>query len=235
MIRLFSAALVGWAMIAASAEAEKPPDTWDGLHLVSSMNFDAAYLAPGADFRSYTKVMLDPTEAAFRKDWQRRHNEQVVDLDRRITDEEARNILEAAQTGLHKIFLDAYAAAGVRVVTEPGPDVLRVRTAIINLDVTAPDQKTMRPGTTASAEAGAATLVIEVRDSMSGAVLGRGVDGRRIGDVGVMVRRTSVTNKADFDLAFRSWARASVDALQRLRALPVINADGKPVSAPGQG
>jgi hypothetical protein len=43
------------------------PDTWDGLVEVKPKRMDAAYLLPGADFRSYTKVMIDPSEVAFRE------------------------------------------------------------------------------------------------------------------------------------------------------------------------
>ena len=40
-------------------------------------------------------------------------------------------------------FAKVYSDAGYQVVTTPGPDVLRVRTGVMNLSVTAPDT---RPG-----------------------------------------------------------------------------------------
>ncbi|HEX5008706.1 MAG TPA: hypothetical protein VFV70_16450, partial [Hyphomonadaceae bacterium] len=57
------------------------------------------------------------------------------------------------------------------------------------------------------------------RDSMSGALLGRGVDKRDIGDTTWMVRRTSVENRADFERAFKTWGKMSVDALNNLKAM----------------
>ena len=55
--------------------AEDAPDNWDGLVQIKPKRMDLVYVLPGADFRPYTKVMLDKTEVAFRKDWQRNMND----------------------------------------------------------------------------------------------------------------------------------------------------------------
>ena len=64
----------------------------------------------------------------------------------------------------------------VVAATETGPDVLIVRPAIINLDITAPD--TNRPGmsTTIGRSAGQMTLYAELYDSVSNQIIGRVVD-----------------------------------------------------------
>ena len=220
MKHVLKAGFAGLALFAAPiADAQKKaaPADWDGLQKVDSKKFDAAYLAPGADFKAYTKVMLDPTEAAFRKNWQRDWNNSHIDLEQRISDEDARKILTAVQTGIQEVFTKAYQEGGYQVVTAPGPDVLRIKTYIINLDVAAPDLKTSGLTRTFSSDAGSGVLVLEARDSMSGALLGRGVDKREIGDNAWMVSRTSVSNRADFDRAFKSWGKMSVDALNNLK------------------
>ena len=58
---------------------------------------DAAYVAPGADFRTYTKVMLDPGEVAFKKDWMRDVNDSSAGVSKDVTDEDAQKILAAAR------------------------------------------------------------------------------------------------------------------------------------------
>jgi hypothetical protein len=75
---------------------------------------------------------------------------------------------------------------------------------------------------TYSGQAGSGTLVIEARDSMSGALLTRGVDKRRIGDTNWMISRSSVSNRSDFARAFRAWAGMSVQALANLKAMPPL-------------
>ena len=120
----------------------KAPDSIEGLYKVPSKRFDLVYLLPDADFRPYTKVMFDTPEVAFKKNWQRDYNSDIRGTDRRIGDDDARKILEAARSGLTEVFTKAYTAGGYQIVTEPGPDVLRLRTAVVNLDVVAPDLMT---------------------------------------------------------------------------------------------
>lgn len=212
------------ALAMAPPLAAKQPATWDGLQHVKAKKVDAVYLLPQADFRGYARVMLDPTEVAFRKNWQRDQNSGVGLT--RISDEEARRILDQARAGFEKIFAKAYTDAGYQVVAAPGPDVLRVRTAVIDIDVNAPD--TLSAGRTRvySRDAGAATLVIEARDSLSGALLGRAVDADTVGDVGPYLRN-SVTNAGAFEATFSRWAEISVKGLAELKALSPIDANGK--------
>src|SRR5437899_3713422 len=225
MPRRLLATCVALALIGATAPpaaAATPPPAWDGLSLVKAKKVQAVYLLPGADFRGYSKVMIDPTEVAFKKDWVRDYNSRAVSS--RISDADAKKMLEAARTGFEEIFRQAYADAGYQVVTEPGADVLRVRTAVANLYVTAPDRQTMGRSRTYSREAGSATLILEVRDSLSGALLGRAVDSRIAGDTGPYMRN-SVTNRADFKQLFARWAKISADGLTELKAM-------SPVAAP---
>jgi hypothetical protein len=207
-----------------SAQAAKPPPTWDGLVQVKAKRADAAYIAPGADFSPYTKVMLDPTEVAFRKNWQRDYNNQAASLSQRISDKDAQELMDKVRAGFGQVFAEAYAQAGYQVVTEPGPDVLRLRTAVINLFVTAPDRPFAGRSRTFSEEAGEATLVLEARDSVTGALLGRAIDRQTVGDNGTYLRN-SVTNRADFERLFRSWAKGSIAGLNELKA------QGKAVTA----
>ena len=228
MAGLFRTALIVLALGAAPARAEDVPTEWDGLVKVNSRNFDAVYLAPGVNFASYTKVMIDPTEAAFHRNWQRNYNSSVVGLEGRITDGDARRALELVQSGFQEEFREAYVAAGYQVVTEPGADVLRLRTAVLNIRVTAPDQMTAARTRTFAEDTGEATLVIEARDSMSNALLGRSVDRRLIGGNSAVLWRNRASNRADFSRVFRSWAEKSAQALAALRATPAPAATTPP-------
>jgi hypothetical protein len=232
MSRFLKVTVAGFALLAMPASGDKPPDTWDGLLKIQSKFFDVAYVAPGADFRAYNKVMVDPAEAAFRKNWQKKYNNSTIGVSNRITDKEAQEALTAIQDGFTDVFSDAYAEAGFQVVTEPGPDVLRLRTAVFNIDVQAPEQMTGSRSYSYSAETGTAALMLEARDSMSGAILARAVDHREIGDTGFMMRRTKMSNRVDFEREFRFWAKISVDAFKNVRTITPIDADGNPQTAP---
>jgi len=210
-------AIVAVAPLAGAAVAASAPASWDGLTRVSSKRFDYVYLLPGADFRSYTKIMLDPTEVAFQKNWLRDYNDNQADPMSRLSNSDAQRILSDVQKGFEEVFRKAVTEAGYTIVDAPGPDVLRVGTAIVDLDVAAPD--TMSPGRsrTFSQDAGGASLIVEVRDSSSNALLGRAVDNRVVG-YGAPYRRDSVTNRADFDRQFSEWAKSSVQGLAELKA-----------------
>jgi len=225
MIKAATTAIMA-LMLATTPTMAQDAHQWDGLLRVKSKHIDAVYLLPQADFRSYTKVMIDPTEVAFRKNWRRDLNNDTLDMQNRISDADARKILDEAKSGFDKIMREAYEKAGYQIVTTPGPDVLRIATAIVNLDVEAPD--TMSPGIsrTYSKEAGEATLVIEARDSLSGAVLGRAADADSTGDFGPYLRNRA-TNAGEFEDLFRRWAKLSAEGLGELKALSPIDTSGK--------
>ena len=221
MQRIVLAAIAAASMIAATPlAAAKLPDTWDGLYRVDSKKMEGVYLLPQADFRTYTKVILSPTDIAFRKNWQRDQNQE--NLANRVDDSDARRILDSARDGFQDIFRKAYEKAGYQVVTTPGPDVLRILTAVVNLDVQAPD--TMSPGITRtySRDAGSATLAVEARDSLTGALLARVVDAQELDNVGVYIRNRA-TNSMAFEQVFEDWAKRSAEGLTKLKAMSPID------------
>ncbi len=201
------------------ALAASPPATWDNLARVESKRLKYVYLLPGADFRVYTKVMLEPTQIAFKKNWQRDYNSTASGLSRRISDADVERAITEGGKATTAIFAKAFADGGYPVVTTPGPDVLTVRTEIINLRVTAPDKMSAGRSRTYANEAGSATLVVEVMDSVSGAILGRAVDSSLAGDNSYMMSRNSMTNRADFRNVATDWAKDSVRGLNELKRL----------------
>jgi hypothetical protein len=201
------------------ALAAKPPANWDDLVRVDSKRLKYVYVLPGANFRVYTKVMLDPTQIAFRKNWQRDYNSSTRNLSARVSDADVERAIAQGGKAATDIFAKAFADGGYPVVTAPGPDVLRVRTAVFDLHVTAPDIMTAGRSRTYANEAGSATLVVEAMDSVSGAILGRAVDSSLAGDRSYMMNRNSVTNRSDFRNIAMDWARDSVRGLNELKRL----------------
>jgi hypothetical protein len=179
--------------------------------------FDEAWQAQGADFRSYTRVMIDPAEVSFRKDWQRDYNKVHFDIESRVTDEHAQKILDEARASLAEAFTRAATDAGYQVATAPGPDVLRLKPYVIDLDVHAPDVKVSGARETYAEEAGSGRLVVELRDSASGALIAGGVDRRDIGEMHFLDRRSAMSNRSDFARAFKRWADLSFDAIEGLK------------------
>jgi hypothetical protein len=179
---------------------------------------------PGADFRAYSKVILDPTQIAFKKNWKRDYNSTTTGLSSRINDSDIEKAIANGGQAASQIFNQTFAAGGYAIVTEPGADVLRVRTAVINLSVSAPDMGSAGRSRTYSNSAGSATLVVEVADSVSGAILGRAVDSRVAGDYSYMINRNSMTNRSDFAAVAKTWAKQCVGGLDELKRLSPVSA-----------
>lgn len=217
---LFAFALASLALSGISVAAA-PPRTWDGLVQVKSKRLNLVYLQPGADFRTYTKVLIEPTEVAFAKNWQRDHNSSSRMLASRVSDNDIeRAITEGAQAATD-IFEKSWMTAGYEVVTAPGADVLRVRTGVLNIWLNAPDTATAGRSYSFAPEAGRATLFVEARDSLTGALMGRAVDQQVVGD-NLSSWRTTASNRADFRAQVQEWADLSVRGLAELKALSPI-------------
>ena len=204
---------------------EPSPSNWDGLVQVKSKKLDAVFLLPGEDFRAYTKVMIDPAEVAFAKNWMRDINSQQHGLSRRVTQEDADEIMAAARTNFADVFAEEFLKGGYKVVQSPGPDVLRLSPGIINLYVTAPDTMSAGRTRTFTVESGSATLFIEVRDSTTGALMARVADSRATRASARLSYSNSVTNLADFRDLFRQWAKISVTGMDHLKELSPVPAE----------
>jgi hypothetical protein len=218
------AALLAIASVGMAGQVALPPEL-TGLVTVKAKNVDNAYLLPGADFRTYTKIMIDPAEVAFRKDWLRNMNQQSRSTSRMIDEKDAQEIAAAARSGFGDIWQEAFHKAGYEIAETPGPGVLRLSPAIVDLYINAPD--VMAPGRsrTYAVEAGEATLVLEARDSETGATLGYATDQRRTRSYGGrMTWTTSVSNRSNFGALFRQWADICVSALQDLKSKSPITA-----------
>ena len=214
---VLTAVMLSFLAVTASA-ADKPPGNWDGLVEVNSKRLDLAYLAPGADFRPYTKIMVDPTQVAFHKDWIKNMNDRR-DLSRKVTEEHAKDIIEAARTNFADVFNEVFGKAGYTVVTAPGDDVLRISPGVANLYINAPDVMSAGRSQTYSANAGEATMILELRDSQTGALLGRVVDRRETRDSIGMQPANRVTNTTDFRALFKTWASTSVKGIEALKSV----------------
>jgi hypothetical protein len=210
-------ALAAFGPRAIAAEAVDASGAWDGLVEIKAKRMDAAYLLPGADFRPYAKVILDPTQVAFRKNWMKDVNQSTPGVSRDVTEADAEKIAEAARGNFGDVFTEAFTKGGYQVVTAPAPDVLKLSTAVVNLYINAPDTMSAGRTRTYTMEAGEATLILEARDSTTGALLGRVLDRRQTRDSGTMSVSSSVTNLSDFRALFRRWADTCVKGLGELK------------------
>jgi len=233
MLRSILTGLALAAVLATSlvspAQAADQDKTWDGLERVKSKKMDEVYLLPRADFRAYDKVMVDPIDVSFSKNWVRDMNDTSRSMRPIVLPEDVERIRKGMADGFKDILLRDLKKAGYDVVDHPGPDVLRLKPVLIDVYINAPD--TARAGRVDSytLEAGEATLAIEAHDSQTGQLLGRAVDHRRTGRMGTWTWTTRVSNRAEFDRIFGIWSKIIVDGFASLKeASPIAAHATKP-------
>jgi hypothetical protein len=202
--------------LAAPAAPGIPPTT-EGLVKVPSKRLAAVYLLPGADLRTYTKIMIDPVQVSFRKGWLKDVN-RSRGVSRKVSEQDAQEIASAMRSGFEDIFVSEFKAKGYEVVNAPAPDVLRLSAEIANVYLNAPDPMAGAGVRSYTVEAGEATLALAARDSTSNAVLGVAVDRRTTGGAGRATLASPTSNRFEFEELFRDWARACARGLGELKA-----------------
>jgi hypothetical protein len=199
---------------AAMAQPQEDP-TFDGLVLVEDSRADASYVLPGADFSIYDSFIILEPMVAFKKNWQRDFNRQTVQ--RRITDDDMERMMNGMQELFLEVFTDELEEAGYPIVEEPGENVMILRPAIIDLDVTSPDIPSAGRTRSYATSAGSARLYIEFFDSVTAQILARALDYQRARDSGTFQWANSASNRAEARAVLRRWARMLVDRLDEIR------------------
>jgi len=201
-------------VIAGCATTQRGPAEWDGLVRQPNTRLDAVFLKPDAEIASYTSIILAPASVQFARNWD--PNRGGRSMSRRLNAGDVVAIKDNLSAMLGDIFREELTAGGYQFVTEPGPDTLIVIPAIVDLYITAPDTMSAGRTRTYAANSGRMTLVLEVRDSVTGETLARVVDGRSGRNAGTMAITNQVTNTADARRAIRIWAQALRSGLDSL-------------------
>ncbi len=217
MVLLITSLLFGSTSLMA-AKQPLPEVTEDGLHRVPDSKLAVVYAEPGADLAPYQRVKLLDAYVAFKKNWARDQRSRSADR-LRVTSKDVENIKNNLSKEFHAVFKKTLEDGGYPVVDEAAEDVLLIRPAIINLNVTAPD--TPHAGRTSSytASAGEMTLYLEIFDSVTGDLIAKALD-RQVDNAarqGFYTWTNSVTNKRAAERILGGWAEILLDALNEAK------------------
>jgi hypothetical protein len=198
--------LAGATVLAGCASTtSRGPAEWDGLVRQAGTRLNAVFVKPGADIRVFNSVLLDPVSISFASNWDPTRGTRGLG---RLTAADVAAIKDDLAALFNETFRAELARGSIRLVEEAGPETLRATAAIVDLYVTAPD--TMSPGRTRvyTANSGRMTLVVELRDSITGEILARAVDTQSGRGTGMWTVTNTVTNSADARRAIGVWASA---------------------------
>jgi uncharacterized protein DUF3313 len=207
-------------LISGFALARGIPDvTEDGLVRVpSSGRYSIVYRAPDVSFARYRRVMLDRTGVAFKRTWERDNM--------RMKHEDIEELRQqAAESFRDELMMEIVRRGGFMLTDVAAPDVLRIRPYIVRLDIAAPTAGTIQSMSTYVRSSGSMSLVVELHDAASGAIIARIIHNEPSREFGNLVRADQIFNSAEARGAFIKGAELTHEAInyaQAERAPPTV-------------
>lgn len=216
MKKLVSVALAALALSACSSTPtfQTGPDaevTHDGLTRVDGTIMSAVWAREDIDLTSYRKIMFQGLGVEFRPvDGPYSGRAGTTSLQ---TGRSSRNEFQLDEA-TKQLFIEEIRGAFLEeiqrsevfeVVEEPGRDVLLINVALLDVVSRVPPDIAGRSRIYID-RVGEATLVLELRDSMSNAIFLRAVDRRAAERQGMAQQSTPATNRAEVRRLGRRWA-----------------------------
>jgi len=207
---LLAGCSTGPATLDTSAEA-----TFDGLYPVKGGRMDEAWARPDTDLSQFTKVMLEGAGVEFRPGGKtgKFYSDRMGN---RTRYEVMPGEMEAFKVAMGEAFVEELAKSELfTIVTEAGPDVLLVTGKLLDVVSYIPPNNVGGRNATFLSQIGEATLVLELRDSITQTILVRGVDRKAAENSGQGMTQTaiSVSTSSEFRRLARIWARLLRDGL----------------------
>jgi hypothetical protein len=195
------------ATFPAIAADPAPSVSSDGLELQPQKSkHRLVYLKPGATFTQYKRVAILDCFVEFEKDWQKDYNRSRVGLDYKVSDADVERMKKGLADAFKKVFIDELQKkGGYEVVDKAAPDVLVLRPALVNVEVSAPDLMTPGINATVVRSAGQMTLFLELWDSTTNTLLARVMDAAADNDA-FAKQANRATNTQAAERIMRDWA-----------------------------
>ena len=215
-MRLLTLALAAFTLLACASQpsVQEGPDaqvTFDGLVRMNNSRLQYAWVDPDVDFSRYTQFLPGGAEFEFRE------VEALAGTTARSATRREFPISDANRQRLKEVVGETFREELSRSrhftqATERGPDVLIVEGALLDVVSTVPPQQAGR-GNIYLSRVGEATLVIQLRDSMTNTVIARGIERRAAGQTTGMVRNNAASSWAEVRRLARRWAAVLREAL----------------------
>jgi hypothetical protein len=176
----------------------------DGLTRIEKAGFDQVWVKRGTDLSPYKRIKLEGVGIEYRpakcvRNAMQASSQQEFCLDDRQKQRLVDIIRESFRSELAK-------STRFTLTDDVGPDVLLIRGALLDVVSYVPPEPIGRGDIFLNA-VGEATLIFEIRDSSSNAILARVADRRAAERAGDMPQRSNrVTNSFEVERAARAWA-----------------------------
>lgn len=211
--------IAGLLVIQGCATTEPTLDTspdaelsYDGLSPVNDAVVGKLWVRPDFDLRGYRKLLVRPAGIQYRpvKQVSRVGPSNASEFPMTELQKERLAKIVSEEFGKTLNNLERY-----EIVDDSGPDVLLLRGALVDVVSRVPQDRAGRQEFYLSS-VGEATLVIELADSQSGAVLVRAIDRRAASASGYTTRSSMPMNSAEVRRVASYWARLLASRLEHV-------------------
>ena len=190
------------AFAPAAFSADPPAMSPDGLRLVKNTEFAVVYVKPGATLKPYTQFAILNCFVSFAPNW--RENMQT-NFNIPITEDQIKQTETELAAEFKKVFVAQLEQGGYQLTTDAGPNVLVLRPAIINLQITAPQD--MEDPDENDVDLGRQmTLFLELYDSVTSELLARVIDPEEASNYGIFTWGSKVGNIEAANQIMTKWS-----------------------------
>ena len=217
-IMYLTAAALLLSACASEPTIQQGPDaetSFDGLVRIDNSRFQRAWIDPDVDLGSYTKIMPGTAKFEFRavKERTRTSTSLTSAQEFWISEDNRERLVETVS----QIFREEMAKSQHFTITDtPGQDTLIVTGALLDIVSRVPPESVGRTEVFLSS-VGEATLVLELRDSLSGETIYRAADRRAIERAGGQaIHANTVTTWSEVRRWARRWATRLVEGLDSI-------------------
>lgn len=213
---------------AGTPQFSEDPDavTHDGLVRIDRTVMDAVWARPGVDLSGVTKIHFHSLGVEYRNVSGPYSGRAGTGSPRRTTSQSEFQLDEATRALFEEeigaAFLEEFQRSTVfEIVEEAGPDVLDVHVGLLDVVSRVPPDTVGRSRVFID-RVGEATLVLEVRDSVSHTTLARAVD-RRAAESMTAMESSPPRNRAEVRRLGRRWGQILRDGLEKMVADGLAN------------
>ena len=217
---LTAGALALTALLAAGCSTSTPTIntaadarvSFDGLNEVIGTTADEAWARADLDLSGYSKIMLESVGIEYRPDGEKRRSSMARSTATHFEVTEARK--QRFEDILRESFVNELGkSTKYTLVTEPGADVLLIRGGLLDVVSFVPPD-TVGRSEVYLRQVGEATLVLELHDSVTEAILARVIDRRAAEAPGQDLRwSNNVRNATEVRRLADYWARRLRESL----------------------
>lgn len=189
----------------------------EGLPLVKKDMHGELRVHSSVNWNGYTAILLERATVEFTKNWARNQENRGGN---RPTEENMGRIRTELSELLDEVFRQELTTDGIFTLSDtPAADALRITPKIVDLNIYAPDRMREYIGYALADSKGSMTLVLEIHDSVSGALLAQMTENREDPRMGYFEWTTNGTNLQAARFMFMRWGNRLREWLIEARTL----------------